>query len=365
MATSGGTAGTSKFVKRLKRKVPRPACCEGAQKINVDDQHGNNVLSLRRHRFGRKVNSSDRRVFHEPSLDIAKASQMEHYFSIGNKAHAPSDQIEIILNVTGEKGWSSLGEKMRRQDHWRTALTGGDTDGDRHYRIIDLPKLALQFSEFWETDVSEYDDIDDIPQSVVDKIQQEIVSLLQYSSVLPPAEDCSLLRQSSRRLQGLDEEEDNEESTRPVEEAPKKRRRRRSREPPQSVIEDEEEVETEEDSRLRMFDYRVLEKEWFTDGKYLEVGRKEIMLEGATNDLPLFLVNQTIRALGGDPYLPAKYEKVVARGKQDKGLLTCYGYNFQRLKEKITKDTPGAHGISCCLRSHVRSFYSSGNSRFG
>ena len=102
-----GSTGFDNFVKRLKKKVPRPACCEGAQKINVDDQHGNNVLSLCRHRFGRKVNSSDRRVFHEPSLDIAKASQMEHYFSIGNEAHAPSDQIEIILNVTGEKGWSS------------------------------------------------------------------------------------------------------------------------------------------------------------------------------------------------------------------------------------------------------------------
>ena len=123
--------------------------------------------------------------------------------------------------------------------------------------------------------------------------------------------------------------------------APKpKKRRRRSQEPPQSVEEDEEVVETEEDSRLRMFDYSVLEKEWYTDGKYLEVGRKEIMLEGATNDLPLFLVNQTIRALGGDRYLPAEYEKVVARGKQDKRLLTRYGYNFQRLKEKITKDTP-------------------------
>jgi hypothetical protein len=282
-------------------------------------------------------------------LEIVTSKQKEQFFSVGNRAYAPKDQIDIILHVTGEKGWSSLGEKMRRQNHWRTALTGGDADSDNHYRIIDLPKFALQFSEFWETDVSDYEDEDeDIPQSVVDEIQQEIVSLLQYSSVLPLPEDCSLLRRSSRRLQGLDEEEDHEESARPVE-APKKRRRR-SRDPPthvtpQSVEEDgegmvTEEVVTEEDSRLPMFDYRVLEKEWFTEGNYLEVGRREIMLEGATNDLPLFLVNQTIRALGGDPYLPAEYDKVVARGKQDRRLLTRYGYNFQRLKEKITKDTP-------------------------
>ena len=57
----------------------------------------------------------------------------------------------------------------------------------------------------------EDEDIEDIPQSVIDEIQQEIVSLLQYSSVLPLPEDCSLLRRSSRRLQGLDEEEDHED----------------------------------------------------------------------------------------------------------------------------------------------------------
>ena len=105
------------------------------------------------------------------------------------------------------------------------------------------------------------DDI--IPQSVVDEIQQEIVSLLQYSSVLPLPENCSLLRRSSRRLQGLDEEEDHEEGARPME-VSKKKRRRTCRDRPQSVEEDEEEVESEEDSCLRMFDYRVLEKEWFT-----------------------------------------------------------------------------------------------------
>ena len=102
-------------------------------------------------------------------------------------------------------------------------MTGGDVDSDIHYRIIDLPKLTLQFSQFWETDVSDYEDIDDIPQSVVDEIQQEIVSLLQYSSVLPSPEDCSLLRQSSCRWQGLDEDEDHEEGVRPVE-VPKKKR---------------------------------------------------------------------------------------------------------------------------------------------
>ena len=37
-------------------------------------------------------------------------------------------------------------------------MTGGDADGDKHYRISDLPKLALKFSQFWETDVSDYDD---------------------------------------------------------------------------------------------------------------------------------------------------------------------------------------------------------------
>ena len=62
----------------------------------------------------------------------------------------------------------------------------------------------------------------------------------------------------------------------------------------------------EEDNRLRMFDYGVLEKEWFTGGEYLEVGRKEIMFEGATNNLPLFFVNQTIRALGADPNIREK-----------------------------------------------------------
>ena len=68
--------------------------------------------------------------------------------------------------------------------------------------IIDLPKLALQFSKFWETDVSDFEDedIEDIPQSVIDEIQQGIFSLLQYSSVLPLPEDYSLLRQSSRCL---------------------------------------------------------------------------------------------------------------------------------------------------------------------
>ena len=65
-------------------------------------------------------------------------------------------------------------------------------------------------------------------------------------------------------------------------------------------------MEYEEDNRLRMFDYGVLEKEWFTEGEYLEVGRKEIMFEGATNNLPLFLVNQTIRALGADPNIREK-----------------------------------------------------------
>ena len=73
--------------------------------------------------------------------------------------------------------------------------------------------------------------IDEITQSVVDMIQREIVSIQQYSSVLPPSEDCSLLRRSSRRLQGQDEEEDHVESVRPVR-VPKKKRRRTSRDLP-------------------------------------------------------------------------------------------------------------------------------------
>ena len=70
----GGTAGTSKFVKRLKRKVPRPACCEVAQKINVDERHGNNVFSLRRECFGRRIVKADRMTFNEPSLDVVTKS---------------------------------------------------------------------------------------------------------------------------------------------------------------------------------------------------------------------------------------------------------------------------------------------------
>ena len=72
-----GTTGLDNFVKRLKKKVSRPACCGGVQKINVDDQHGNNVLGLRRHRYGRDVNKADRQTFHDPSLDIVTSKQRE------------------------------------------------------------------------------------------------------------------------------------------------------------------------------------------------------------------------------------------------------------------------------------------------
>ena len=117
---------TYNFVKRLKKKVPRPACCDGAQKINVDDQHGNNVLGLRRHRYGRDVKKADRQTFHDPSLDIVTSKQREQYFSVGNETNAPSDQIEVILHATGEKGWGTLGKRMRWQENWPTALTGGN-----------------------------------------------------------------------------------------------------------------------------------------------------------------------------------------------------------------------------------------------
>ena len=122
----GGTAGMSKFVKRLKRKVPRPACCEGAQKINVDEQHGNNVLSLRRGCFGWRIVKADRMTFNEPSLDVVAKNQSEQNFSIGNEVHAHSDQLEIVLHVTGEKGWSSLGEAG--------ALADGVDGGRRGWR---------------------------------------------------------------------------------------------------------------------------------------------------------------------------------------------------------------------------------------
>ena len=75
------------FVKRLKKKDPRPACCGGAQKINVDDQHGNNVLGLRRHRYGRDVRKADRQTFRDPSLEVVTSKQREQYFSIGHGAH--------------------------------------------------------------------------------------------------------------------------------------------------------------------------------------------------------------------------------------------------------------------------------------
>ena len=44
----GGTAGVSLFARRLKKNNERPDCCDGAKKINVDDEYGNNVLQLRR-----------------------------------------------------------------------------------------------------------------------------------------------------------------------------------------------------------------------------------------------------------------------------------------------------------------------------
>ena len=78
----GGTAGVDNFAKRLKKNIARPGCCGGAKKINVDDQHGNNVLGLRRRWHGRKIKKSERTVFHEPTLDIAKANQKEQYFSV-------------------------------------------------------------------------------------------------------------------------------------------------------------------------------------------------------------------------------------------------------------------------------------------
>ena len=120
---------------RLKMRVQRPACCDGAQKINIDDQHGNNVLKLRQHRFGRNVSKSDLAVFHEPSLEVVTSRQREQYFSVGHETHAPSDQIDIILHVAGEKGWNSSGERMRRREHWRIALTGGNASGDEHHRL--------------------------------------------------------------------------------------------------------------------------------------------------------------------------------------------------------------------------------------
>ena len=333
----GGTAGVDNFAKRLKKNIARPGCCGGAKKINVDDQHGNNVLGLRRRGHGRKINKSDRTVYHEPTLDIAKAGQREQYFSVGHEANAINVQLKIVLHVTGEKGFSSAGERMRRREHWRSALTGGRAAGDRHYRIIDVPKLALQFSTFWETDMIGYEDIDEIPQSVLKEIQREIVGILQYSSVLPLPDDCSLLMRISRRLQGMDEQEELEEECAQPEDQPRqpRKRRRRSRDPPQSV-EDDDENQFNEFNRLPMFDYTVLDKEWFEDDKYLEVGRKEIMLEGALNNLPLFLVNQTIRALGADPYLAAEYKEVTDVADRDKRKLTRYSYNFQLLKDKIT-----------------------------
>ena len=98
------------FAKRLKQKKARPACCGDAKKINVDDQHGNNVLGLRRHRYGRGVRKAERQTFHDPSLEIVTSKQKEQFFSVGNRAYAPKDQINIILHVTGKKGWISLGK---------------------------------------------------------------------------------------------------------------------------------------------------------------------------------------------------------------------------------------------------------------
>ena len=95
----------------------------------------NNVLKLRQHRFGRNVSKSDRAVFHELSLEVVTSRQREQYFSVGHETHAPSDQIDIILHVAGEKGWNSSGERMRRGEHWRIALTGGNASGDEHHRL--------------------------------------------------------------------------------------------------------------------------------------------------------------------------------------------------------------------------------------
>ena len=84
-------------------------------------------------------------------MEVVTSRQREQYFSVGHETHAPSDQIDIILHVAGEKGWNSSGERMRRGEHWRIALTGGMRLAT-NTTVSDLPKLALKFSRFWETD---------------------------------------------------------------------------------------------------------------------------------------------------------------------------------------------------------------------
>ncbi|EJK60199.1 hypothetical protein THAOC_19496, partial [Thalassiosira oceanica] len=107
--------------------------------------------------------------------------------------------------------------------------------------------------------------------------------------------------------------------------------------PHEGALESNMDEDERSPAQENLLNWGAMRKAYFDEGRYEEVGRLEVALQGAQESLELPVVNRTISQMNGRVLSKDEYEALTSLPAAK---LTRYSYNFDRLRAEIIEQTP-------------------------